>query len=142
MTDVASETLLDRAEESAPRLVKMRRFGPDEGSTLPISLASGAVGLTIGTIVKPQNIGLMFGIVVVPITFFGCVYYPWAALYPIRWLQMGVLINPIVYMSEGLRSALTPGPHMPPLLILTMLVFFLVLLTWLGIRGFLRRVIG
>jgi ABC-2 type transport system permease protein len=31
---------------------------------------------------------------------------------------------------------------MPPLLILTMLVFFLVLLTWLGIRGFLRRVIG
>jgi ABC-2 type transport system permease protein len=27
-------------------------------------------------------------------------------------------------------------------LILGMLVFFLVLLTWLGIRGFLRRVIG
>jgi ABC-2 type transport system permease protein len=46
-------------------------------------------------------------------------------------------------MSEGLRSALTPAlPHMPEPLILTMLVFFLVLLTWLGIRGFLRRVIG
>jgi ABC-2 type transport system permease protein len=106
------------------------------------SLTSGALGLTIGTSVKPQQIGLIFGVVVMPITFLGCVYYPWAALYPIRWLQMGVLINPIVYMSEGLRSALTPGPHMPPLLILTMLVFFLVLLTWLGIRGFLRRVIG
>ena len=26
--------------------------------------------------------------------------------------------------------------------ILTMLTFFLVLLTWFGIRGFLRRVIG
>src|ERR1700729_2884660 len=106
------------------------------------SLTSGALGLTIGTSVKPQQIGLIFGVVVMPITFLGCVYYPWAALYPIRWLQLGVLINPIVYMSEGLRSALTPGPHMPPLLILTMLVFFLVLLTWLGIRGFLRRVIG
>ena len=106
------------------------------------SLTSGALGLTIGTSVKPQQIGLIFGVVVMPITFLGCVYYPWAALYPIRWLQMGVLINPIVYMSEGLRSALTPGPHMPPLLILTMLVFFLVLLTWLGIRGFMRRVIG
>jgi ABC-2 type transport system permease protein len=106
------------------------------------SLTSGALGLTIGTSVKPQQIGLIFGVVVMPITFLGCVYYPWAALYPIRWLQMGVLINPIVYMSEGLRSALTPGPHMSPLLILTMLVFFLVLLTWLGIRGFLRRVIG
>jgi ABC-2 type transport system permease protein len=106
------------------------------------SLTSGALGLTIGTSVKPQQIGLIFGVVVMPITFLGCVYYPWAALYPIRWLQLGVLINPIVYMSEGLRSALTPGPHMPPLLILVMLGFFLVLLTWLGIRGFLRRVIG
>jgi ABC-2 type transport system permease protein len=106
------------------------------------SLTSGALGLTIGTSVKPQQIGLIFGVVVMPITFLGCVYYPWAALHPIRWLQMGVLINPIVYMSEGLRSALTPGPHMPPLLIVTMLMFFLALLTWLGIRGFLRRVIG
>jgi ABC-2 type transport system permease protein len=107
------------------------------------SLTSGALGLTIGTSVKPQQIGLIFGVVVMPITFLGCVYYPWAALSHLRWLQLGVLINPIVYMSEGLRSALTPAlPHMPPLLILTMLVFFLVLLTWLGVRGFLRRVIG
>jgi ABC-2 type transport system permease protein len=81
--------------------------------------------------------------VVMPITFLGCVYYPWAALNHIRWLQVGVLVNPIVYMSEGLRSALTPAlPHMPPVLILAMLTFFLVLLTWLGIKGFLRRVIG
>jgi ABC-2 type transport system permease protein len=107
------------------------------------SLTSGALGLTIGTSVKPQQIGLIFGVVVMPITFLGCVYYPWAQLDKIRWLQYGVLINPIVYMSEGLRAALTPElQHMPPLLILTMLVFFLVLLTWLGIRGFLRRVIG
>jgi ABC-2 type transport system permease protein len=106
------------------------------------SLTSGALGLTIGTSVKPQQIGLIFGVVVMPITFLGCVYYPWAALDRIKWLQMGVLLNPIVYMSEGLRSALTPMPHMSPVLILGMLVFFLVLLTWLGIKGFLRRVIG
>jgi ABC-2 type transport system permease protein len=107
------------------------------------SLVSGALGLTIGTSVKPQQIGLIFGIVVVPITFLGCVYYPWAALGPIKWLQYGVLFNPIVYMSEGLRAALTPTlPHMPALLILGMLVFFLALLTWVGIKGFLKRVIG
>jgi len=107
------------------------------------SLTSGALGLTIGTTVKPQQIGLIFGVVVMPITFLGCVYYPWAALTHIRWLQIGVLVNPIVYMSEGLRSALTAGlPHMPQPLIITMLTFFLVLLTWLGVRGFLRRVIG
>ena len=106
------------------------------------SLTAGALGLTIGTSVKPQQIGLIFGVVVMPITFLGCVYYPWAALDRIKWLQIGVLVNPIVYMSEGLRSALTPMPHMNPALILGMLVFFLVILTWLGIRGFLRRVIG
>ena len=106
------------------------------------SLTAGALGLTIGTAVKPQQIGLIFGVVVMPITFLGCVYYPWAALQPLRWLQMGVLVNPIVYMSEGLRAALTPGAHMPDAFILTMLTFFLCLLTWLGIRGFLRRVIG
>ena len=78
-----------------------------------------------------------------PITFLGCVYYPWRALSAIKWLQMGVLVNPIVYMSEGLRAALTPTlPHMYPALILLMLTFFLVLLTWIGTRGFLRRVIG
>jgi ABC-2 type transport system permease protein len=107
------------------------------------SLIAGALGLTIGTSVKPQQIGLIFGVVVIPITFLGCVYYPWAALTHIRWLQMGVLINPIVYMSEGLRLALTPSlPHMNPILILIMLVASLCLLTWLGIKGFLRRVIG
>jgi ABC-2 type transport system permease protein len=107
------------------------------------SLVAGALGLTIGTSVKPQQIGLIFGVVVIPITFLGCVYYPWAALKYIRWLQIGVLINPIVYMSEGLRAALTPSlEHMHPALILLLLTGFLVLLTWVGIKGFLRRVIG
>jgi ABC-2 type transport system permease protein len=107
------------------------------------SLTSGALGLVIGTSVKPQQIGLIFGTVVMPITFLGCVYYPWRMLVAIRWLQIAVLINPIVYMSEGLRAALTPSlPHMEPLIIVLMLTFFLALLTRLGIRGFLRRVIG
>lgn len=107
------------------------------------SLVSGALGLTIGTSVKPQQIGLIFGVVVVPITFLGCVYYPWANLGPIRWLQIGVLFNPIVYMSEGLRAALTPSMnHMPQVWILTLLCIFLVLLTTVGIKGFLRRVVA
>ena len=107
------------------------------------SLVAGALGLTIGTAVQPRQIGLIFGVVVVPITFLGCVYYPWAALGHIRWLQIGVLFNPIVYMSEGLRAALTPSlGHMPDAMILAMMVFFLALLTWLGMRGFRRRVVS
>jgi len=107
------------------------------------SLLAGALGLTIGTSVQPKQIGLIFGVVIMPITFLGCVYYPWAALTHIRWLQMGVLVNPIVYMSEGLRAGLTPTVgHMPEVLILGMLVFFLALLTWAGMRGFARRVLS
>lgn len=107
------------------------------------SLLSGALGLTIGTSVQPKQIGLVFGVVVVPITFLGCVYYPWAALGHLRWLQYGVLVNPIVYISEGLRAALTPTmEHMPNVGILAALVFFLALLMWLGMRGFRRRVVS
>jgi ABC-2 type transport system permease protein len=107
------------------------------------SLLAGALGLTIGTLVQPKQIGLIFGVVIMPITFLGCVYYPWAALKNLRWLQMGVLVNPIVYMSEGLRAGLTPSTgHMPEAMILAMLMFFLVLLTWAGLRGFARRVLS
>lgn len=107
------------------------------------SLLAGALGLAIGSSVNPKQIGLVFSIVVVPITFLGCVYYPWAYLEKIRWLQIVVLFNPIVYISEGLRAAVTPGVnHMPVWAILLALIFFLALLGRFGIRGFLRRVIS
>lgn len=107
------------------------------------SLLSGALGLAIGTAVNPKQIGLIFGVVVMPITFLGCVYYPWAALGSIKWLQIAVLFNPIVYMSEGLRAALTPSlGHMNKAIVLGMLCFFLALLTWLGLKGFRRRVVS
>jgi len=107
------------------------------------SLLAGALGLTIGTSVQPKQIGLIFSVVVIPITFLGCVYYPWAALDKIPWLQYGVLINPIVYMSEGLRASLTPTTgHMGDWKILAGLIFFLVLLTRIGMKGFRRRVVG
>lgn len=107
------------------------------------SLVAGALGLAIGSNVRPQQIGLVFSIVVVPITFLGCVYYPWAALTPLRWLQIVVLANPIVYMSEGLRTALTPGvPHMPPWAIILAMLVSLAVLGGVGLRGFLRKVIS
>jgi ABC-2 type transport system permease protein len=107
------------------------------------SLVASALGLAIGANIQPRQIGLLFSIVVVPITFLGCVYYPWAYLNHLRWLQIVVLINPIVYMSEGLRAAFTPGiPHMPALLIILALLASLTILGSIGIRGFLKRVIS
>ena len=107
------------------------------------SLLAGALGLAIGSSVSPRHIGLVFSIIVVPITFLGCVYYPWAKLDKILWLQVAVLFNPIVYISEGLRAAVTPDvDHMPEWAILLALTFFLGILGRFGVRGFLRRVIS
>src|SRR5947209_16861588 len=104
---------------------------------------SGAMGLTIGTIFKPNQIGLIFAVIVVPTTFLGCVYYPWAYLAPVRWLQILVLLNPLVYMSEGLRTALTPSlPHMPIWASLLALTVSLALLTSIGMKGFLARILS
>jgi len=107
------------------------------------ALLSGALGLALGTYVSPRQIGLMFSVVVLPLTFLGAVYYPWAALDTIPWLQIGVLANPLVYVSEGLRASLTPSiDTMPAVAYLGALVVSLALLTLLGLRGFVRRTVG
>ena len=46
------------------------------------SLLAGSLGLVIGSTVNPKQIGLVFSILVVPITFLGCVYYPWIGPLP------------------------------------------------------------
>jgi ABC-2 type transport system permease protein len=105
------------------------------------SLISGAFGLLIGTLFRPQQVPLIFSIIVIPVTFLGCVYYPWQLLAPIPALQIGVLVNPVVYISEGLRAALTPHvPHMPPSAFLGAMVLLLLLLGAASLRAFLRRV--
>ncbi len=107
------------------------------------SLLAGSLGLVIGSTVNPKQIGLVFSIIVVPITFLGCVYYPWAWLGRIPWVKYGVLFNPIVYMSEGLRAAVTPSiGHMPWWAILVALVFFTAALGRWGLKGFLGRVLS
>jgi len=107
------------------------------------SLLAGALGLAIGASVAPRQIGLVFSIIVVPITFLGCVYYPWSGLKAIPWLKYAVLLNPIVYISEGLRASVTPNvEHMPVWGILLALAIFLGILGRFGVRGFLKRVIS
>ncbi len=77
-----------------------------------VALFSSAGGLTLGCSVGQTQIGLMFSIILAPMMMFGCVYYPWAALASFPVLQKAVLINPLVYASEGLRGTLAPQyPH-------------------------------
>ena len=51
-----------------------------------------------------------------------------------------MLINPLVYVSEGMRGALTPGlPHMPlGFVLLALAVISVVFWIW-GLRAFERR---
>jgi ABC-2 type transport system permease protein len=99
-----------------------------------------AFGLVLGTIVETQQIGLVFNILLAPMIFFGCAYYPWATLHTIRWFQMAVLVNPLVYASEGFRLSLTPQmPHMPPGLVYGGLLGFSLLFSWIGLRNFEKR---
>ena len=112
------------------------------GVFLLAGLVSSALGMAIGTVANPRQIGLVFALIVIPVTFLGCVYYPWARLHPVLWLQILVLINPLVYISEGLRTALTPTvPHMHPWAFFGALLALFALLMWMALSGFLRRVI-
>jgi len=104
-------------------------------------IMAGALGLTFGTRFEPRTVPIMFGVVVIPITFLGAIYYSWAALAPIKWLQILVLVNPLVYTSEGFRAALTPADHMSLWAIFGALLAFTALFTYLGVGGFRRRVL-
>ncbi len=109
----------------------------------PLSaIACSALGLSFGTRFEPRNISILFGIIVLPLTFLGCVYYPWSKLTPIAWLKYGTLFNPLVYVSEGFRAALTPAPHMSLVAVYLVLIGFTALFLWTGITGFNKRVLS
>jgi len=106
------------------------------------AVVAAAAGLFLGTIVDPRQIQVLFALVLLPMTMLGCVYYPWAALQHIRWLQVAVLANPMVYLSEGLRAALTPQlAHMPTVVFLAVLLVGAGALSVLAMRTFTRRVL-
>ncbi|MDQ1457986.1 MAG: type transport system permease protein [Actinomycetota bacterium] len=111
---------------------------------LPLSaMMSAALGLTIGTRVEPRQVPLIFSLLVLPMTFLGAVYYPWQGLTPLPWLKWSVLVNPLIYLSEGMRLSLTKGvPHMPVAAVYAALVAFTAVFSKLGIDGFKKRVLS
>ena len=65
------------------------------------ALLTSSLGLLLGTLMDPRKMQMLFAAILLPATMLGCVYYPWSALHSIRWLQIVVLVNPMVYMSPG-----------------------------------------
>ena len=111
--------------------------------TLLVALFSACGGLALGCSVNQAHIGLMFSMVLTPMIFFGCAYYPWSALGQFPILQKVVLVNPLVYASEGLRGTLVPQfPHLSMLVVFVGLIFFDTLLLGVGLRQFHRKAVS
>jgi ABC-2 type transport system permease protein len=115
---------------------------------VPLSCVMMAgLGLVLGTSFEPRNIGLMFGFIILPITFLGGTYYQWTRLAPVRlggwsWLQTVVLVNPLIYVNEGMRAAFTNASHLHLYVIYPVLVGFATVFCWVGVRSFRRRVLS
>ncbi len=127
--------------------VRTDAIGTIIGIMVLTAFAGATLGLTIGTLVKPEQIGLMFSLIFTPLIFTGCTYYPWGSLDSIKWFQVITLFNPLTYAAEGLRFAMVPsfnGQTLPTLamgwvilgLSVTFVVFF-----FFGVRTFRRRVV-
>jgi ABC-2 type transport system permease protein len=108
--------------------------------TLLVAFLSACGGLALGCSIDQTKIGLMFSLVLTPMIFFGCTYYPWSALASFPILQKIVLINPLVYASEGLRGTLVPQfPHVPIVAVLLALLIFDSLFLIIGLRQFRHK---
>jgi ABC-2 type transport system permease protein len=108
-----------------------------------VALFSASGGLALGCSISQTHIGLMFSMVLTPMIFFGCTYYPWSALDHFPILQKIVLVNPLVYASEGLRGTLVPQfPHIPGLVVLVALTLFDALFLAVGLRQFHRKAVS
>ena len=58
-------------------------------------------------------------------------------------MKWAVLINPLVYVAEGMRGALTPTASHMDLFIVSVALCVLLLIFWhFGRRAFLKRAIG
>ena len=106
------------------------------------SVLGSAIGLVLGTLVKPNRINIVFALVFTPLLFTGCSQYPWPSLDTLPWFQVVTALNPMTYVSEGMRGALVPSvPHIAPWICLTVLPLAIAALLAVGVRGFIRRAI-
>jgi ABC-2 type transport system permease protein len=106
------------------------------------SVLGACLGLTLGTLVPPSKISVMFALILTPLMFTGCTQYPWPSLSHLRWFQIVTTVNPLTYLSEAMRAAIVPSvQHMPWAVSLPMLVLSIAIFFTIGMRGFDKRAI-
>lgn len=112
------------------------------------AVLGAAIGLLLGTALPLTKLSLIFSLVITPLIFTGCMWYPWALLGAIRWFQFVTLFNPLTYASEGMRYAMLPPSNgqSPETLaigwVLLVLCASFALFLGIGLRLFQRRVLS
>lgn len=107
------------------------------------AVTGSCFGLFLGTHVKPAQLQLMFTAVVLPLTFLGASYYSWQSLDAVPLVQTLVLVNPLVYVNEAMRAAMSPSiPHMAPWVSFPVAALFSILMFWSGTRAFAKHLSG
>jgi ABC-2 type transport system permease protein len=113
---------------------------PVAGIVILGSIVGGTIGMTIGTLVTPRRINILFAVILMPLMFTGSTQFPWRGLEHIRWFQVVCALNPLTYVSEGMRAELVPAvPHIPMWINLVVMVAAIVVFGTIGIKGFMRR---
>lgn len=109
------------------------------GILILASITSATLGLLVGTIVKPMQIAAMFPGFLMPLVFTGAIFFTWNALSPLPIFKALVLINPLVYINESLRTIIYPTVTSMPLLIsIAGMVGFTILMGVVGFKRFMN----
>lgn len=106
------------------------------------ALTGAAVGVAIGSLVPAARIGIAFSLVMPPLLFTGSAQFPFPDTGRMPWFQALCAVNPMTYVSEGLRGALVPHiAHLPGWVCLGALTAALITSAGLGYWAFRRRAV-
>jgi len=106
------------------------------------ALMCSSLGLYLGTAFEPRSVSAVFAVAMTPLMWLGCTLFPWSALSSVRWVQVLALANPLTYVSEGFRAAVTGQDHLDLRVVYLVTAAFTALLLWRAMRHFTRRVIA
>ncbi|MER7283415.1 ABC transporter permease [Dactylosporangium sp. NPDC000244] len=105
------------------------------------ALVASALGMVLGTLVSSRRIEIMLTVALTPLIFTGSTQFPFLGIKGLLWFQIVCGLNPCTYMSEAMRAIIAPRAveSLPLWVSISVLGAALVVFTWVGIIGFMRR---
>lgn len=105
------------------------------------AMASAALGLLVGTIVKPSQVAAMFPGFLMPVVFLGGIFYTWKQLAPLPVMQVITLLDPLTWINEAIRGIMTPQIASIPLgVTITGILVWIVIMGVTALKRFDRMV--